>query len=116
MVQPQPDGPMQWDMSGEESGGTLRVPPELAANEVVTRLLSDNQQLRGRACSEVVMPCLFLIENIRETLKQHLTMKITTGDRIPFLPVVFSCSIFDPCCILLTSAPSQIRPFVLQKR
>ncbi|XP_030590405.1 NF-kappa-B essential modulator [Archocentrus centrarchus] len=46
MVQPQPDGPMQWDMSGEESGGALRVPPELAANEVVTRLLSDNQQLR----------------------------------------------------------------------
>lgn len=48
MVQPQPDGPMQWDMSGEESGGALRVPPELAANEVVTRLLGDNQQLRGR--------------------------------------------------------------------
>lgn len=47
MVQPQPDGPMQWDMSGEESGGALRVPPELAANEVVTRLLGDNQQLRG---------------------------------------------------------------------
>ncbi|CAI5646542.1 unnamed protein product [Oreochromis niloticus] len=46
MVQPQPDGPMQWEMSGEESGATLRVPPELAANEVVTRLLSDNQQLR----------------------------------------------------------------------
>ncbi|XP_059188509.1 NF-kappa-B essential modulator isoform X4 [Centropristis striata] len=46
MVQPQPDGPLQWDMSGEESGGTLRVPPELAANEVVTRLLGDNQQLR----------------------------------------------------------------------
>ncbi|KAK1897916.1 NF-kappa-B essential modulator [Dissostichus eleginoides] len=46
MVQPQPDGPMQWDMSGEESGGTLRVPPELASNEVVTRLLGDNQQLR----------------------------------------------------------------------
>ncbi|XP_076597291.1 NF-kappa-B essential modulator isoform X4 [Chaetodon auriga] len=46
MVQPQPDGPMQWDMSGEESGGALRVPPELAANEVVTRLLGDNQQLR----------------------------------------------------------------------
>ncbi|XP_040916273.1 NF-kappa-B essential modulator isoform X2 [Toxotes jaculatrix] len=46
MVQPQPDGPMQWDMSGEESGGALRVPPELAANEVVTRLLCDNQQLR----------------------------------------------------------------------
>ncbi|XP_071774802.1 NF-kappa-B essential modulator isoform X2 [Centroberyx gerrardi] len=46
MVQPQPDGPMQWDMAGEESGGALRVPPELAANEVVTRLLGDNQQLR----------------------------------------------------------------------
>ncbi|XP_069564536.1 NF-kappa-B essential modulator isoform X6 [Brachyistius frenatus] len=46
MVQPQPDGPMQWDMSAEESGGALRVPPELAANEVVTRLLGDNQQLR----------------------------------------------------------------------
>ncbi|XP_040007796.1 NF-kappa-B essential modulator isoform X3 [Xiphias gladius] len=46
MVQPQPDGPMQWDMSGDESGGALRVPPELAANEVVTRLLGDNQQLR----------------------------------------------------------------------
>ncbi|KAM9750720.1 NF-kappa-B essential modulator isoform 2-T2 [Menidia menidia] len=46
MVQPQPDGPMQWDMSGEESGGALRVPPELAGNEVVTRLLCDNQQLR----------------------------------------------------------------------
>uniref|UniRef100_A0A665UVF1 NF-kappa-B essential modulator n=1 Tax=Echeneis naucrates TaxID=173247 RepID=A0A665UVF1_ECHNA len=46
MVQPQPDGPMQWEMSGEDSGGALRVPPELAANEVVTRLLGDNQQLR----------------------------------------------------------------------
>ncbi|XP_029012329.1 NF-kappa-B essential modulator isoform X2 [Betta splendens] len=46
MVQPQPDGTMQWDMSGDESGGTLRVPPELAANEVVTRLLNDNLQLR----------------------------------------------------------------------
>ncbi|XP_062247656.1 NF-kappa-B essential modulator isoform X6 [Platichthys flesus] len=46
MVQPQPDGPMQWDMSGEDSGGALRVPPELAANEVVTKLLGDNQQLR----------------------------------------------------------------------
>lgn len=46
MVQPQPDGTMQWDMSGEDSGGALRVPPELAANEVVTRLLCDNQQLR----------------------------------------------------------------------
>ncbi|XP_041859163.1 NF-kappa-B essential modulator isoform X4 [Melanotaenia boesemani] len=46
MVQPQPDGPMQWDMSGEDSGGALRVPPELAGNEVVTKLLCDNQQLR----------------------------------------------------------------------
>ncbi|KAM4737982.1 NF-kappa-B essential modulator isoform 2-T2 [Anableps anableps] len=46
MVQPQPDGPMQWEMSGEDSGGTLRVPPELAGNEVVTRLLVDSQQLR----------------------------------------------------------------------
>uniref|UniRef100_A0A1A7Y6X5 NF-kappa-B essential modulator n=2 Tax=Iconisemion striatum TaxID=60296 RepID=A0A1A7Y6X5_9TELE len=46
MVQPQPDGPMQWDMSGEDSGGALRVPPELAGNELVTRLLCDNQQLR----------------------------------------------------------------------
>ncbi|XP_051914998.1 NF-kappa-B essential modulator isoform X4 [Hippocampus zosterae] len=46
MVQPQPDGPLQWDMSGEDSGGALRVPPELAANEVVTRLLGDNHQLR----------------------------------------------------------------------
>ncbi|XP_034551641.1 NF-kappa-B essential modulator isoform X2 [Notolabrus celidotus] len=46
MVQPQPDGPMQWEMSGEDSGGALRVPPELASNEVVTRLLGDNQQLR----------------------------------------------------------------------
>ncbi|XP_068589655.1 NF-kappa-B essential modulator isoform X2 [Cebidichthys violaceus] len=46
MVQPQPDGPMQWEMTGEDSGGTLRVPPELASNEVVTRLLGDNQQLR----------------------------------------------------------------------
>ncbi|KAM4562389.1 NF-kappa-B essential modulator isoform 2-T2 [Odontesthes bonariensis] len=46
MVQPQPDGPMQWDMSGDDSGWALRVPPELAGNEVVTRLLCDNQQLR----------------------------------------------------------------------
>ncbi|XP_026188006.1 NF-kappa-B essential modulator isoform X2 [Mastacembelus armatus] len=46
MVQPNPDFAMHWDMSGEESGGALRVPPELAANEVVTRLLGDNQQLR----------------------------------------------------------------------
>ncbi|XP_029973848.1 NF-kappa-B essential modulator isoform X2 [Salarias fasciatus] len=48
MVQPQPDGPMRWgeDMSGDESGWALRVPPELASNEVVTKLLGDNQQLR----------------------------------------------------------------------
>ncbi|KAK7884054.1 hypothetical protein WMY93_027177 [Mugilogobius chulae] len=44
MVQPQTEVP--WDMSSEDSGGALRVPPELAANEVVTRLLGDNQQLR----------------------------------------------------------------------
>lgn len=94
MVQPQPDGPMQWDMSGEESGGTLRVPPELAANEVVTRLLSDNQQLRGRACSEVMTPCLFLMENIRETLKQHLQVKITTLDKHSVdAEFFFTCSI-----------------------
>uniref|UniRef100_A0A8C7M4F2 CCHC NOA-type domain-containing protein n=1 Tax=Oncorhynchus kisutch TaxID=8019 RepID=A0A8C7M4F2_ONCKI len=43
MVQPQTD---TWDMAGDEGGGALRVPPELAANEVVTRLLGDNQQLR----------------------------------------------------------------------
>ncbi|XP_070296094.1 optineurin [Salvelinus sp. IW2-2015] len=43
MVQPQND---TWDMAGDEGGGALRVPPELAANEVVTRLLGDNQQLR----------------------------------------------------------------------
>lgn len=49
MVQPQPDGPMQWDMSGEDSAGALRVPPELAGHEVVSRLLCDNQQLRGIA-------------------------------------------------------------------
>lgn len=47
MVQPQPDGPMQWEMSGEESGGALRVPQELATKEAVTRLMGDNQQLRG---------------------------------------------------------------------
>lgn len=52
-MQPQPDGPMQWDISGEESGGALRVPPELAANEVVTRLLGDNQQLRGTAADKM---------------------------------------------------------------
>ncbi|XP_045062993.1 NF-kappa-B essential modulator isoform X1 [Coregonus clupeaformis] len=43
MVQPQTD---TWEMVGDEGGGALRVPLELAANEVVTRLLGDNQQLR----------------------------------------------------------------------
>ncbi|KAI4888911.1 hypothetical protein NFI96_028869 [Prochilodus magdalenae] len=61
MVQPQPHGgsTLQWEMTGEEalgagsqgslmasSQGSLRVPPELAGNEVVHRLLSDNHQLR----------------------------------------------------------------------
>lgn len=62
MVQPQPHGgsTLQWEMTGEEalgagsqgsltasSQGSLRVPPELAGNEVVHRLLTDNHQLRG---------------------------------------------------------------------
>ncbi|KAJ3587071.1 hypothetical protein NHX12_013461 [Muraenolepis orangiensis] len=56
MVQPQPDGSMQWDMAGEEGSGGLRVPPELAANEVVTRLLGDNQQLReALRCSNLAL-------------------------------------------------------------
>ncbi|CAL8326317.1 unnamed protein product [Merluccius merluccius] len=56
MVQPQPDGSMQWDMAGEESSGGLRVPPELASNEVVTRLLGDNQQLReALRCSNLAL-------------------------------------------------------------
>ncbi|KAJ8017350.1 hypothetical protein DPEC_G00016950 [Dallia pectoralis] len=46
MVQPQADVALPWEMAGDEGGGALRVPPELASNEVVTRLLSDNQQLR----------------------------------------------------------------------
>ncbi|KAL1020488.1 hypothetical protein UPYG_G00000730 [Umbra pygmaea] len=46
MVQPQADVHIPWEMAGDEGGGALRVPPELASNEVVTRLLSDNQQLR----------------------------------------------------------------------
>uniref|UniRef100_A0A8B9LPU3 NF-kappa-B essential modulator n=1 Tax=Astyanax mexicanus TaxID=7994 RepID=A0A8B9LPU3_ASTMX len=61
MVQPQPHGggTLQWEMTGEEavgaasqgslmasSQGSLRVPPELAGNEVVHRLLADNHQLR----------------------------------------------------------------------
>ncbi|XP_026882774.1 NF-kappa-B essential modulator isoform X2 [Electrophorus electricus] len=61
MVQPQPhgDSALQWEMTGEEAIGTssqgslvassqasLRVPPELAGNEVVHRLLADNNQLR----------------------------------------------------------------------
>ncbi|XP_031421513.1 NF-kappa-B essential modulator isoform X2 [Clupea harengus] len=60
MVQPQPHtGSSQWEMSGEEAVGTgsngslgpssqgsLRVPPELAGNEVVLRLVGDNCQLK----------------------------------------------------------------------
>ncbi|XP_066529063.1 NF-kappa-B essential modulator isoform X4 [Hoplias malabaricus] len=61
MVQPQPHGgnTLQWEMNGDEavgaasqgslmasSQGSLRVPPELAGNEVVHRLLTDNHQLR----------------------------------------------------------------------
>ncbi|XP_045548778.1 NF-kappa-B essential modulator isoform X2 [Salmo salar] len=41
-VQPQADIALQWD----EGGVALQVPAELAANEVVSRLLGDNQQLR----------------------------------------------------------------------
>ncbi|CAL8275080.1 unnamed protein product [Boreogadus saida] len=56
MVQPQQDGSMHWDMAGEDSSGGLRVPPELAANEVVTRLLGDNQQLReALRCSNLAL-------------------------------------------------------------
>lgn len=66
MVQPQPygDSTFQWDMAGEEAvgpasqgslttspQGSLRIPPELAGNEVVNRLLLDNHQLRGMASS-----------------------------------------------------------------
>ncbi|XP_051516776.1 NF-kappa-B essential modulator-like isoform X1 [Myxocyprinus asiaticus] len=59
MVQPQLSGELQWELMGEEtvgaggqgslmasSQGSLRVPPELAGNEVVHRLLTDNSQLR----------------------------------------------------------------------
>ncbi|KAK6304055.1 hypothetical protein J4Q44_G00265090 [Coregonus suidteri] len=46
MVQPQADVALQWEMAGDEGGVALQVPAELAANEVVTRLLGDNQQLR----------------------------------------------------------------------
>lgn len=61
MVQPQPHtgSTLQWEMNGEEavgagsngslgpsSQGSLRVPPELAGNEVVLRLVGDNNQLR----------------------------------------------------------------------
>uniref|UniRef100_A0AAY4B507 NF-kappa-B essential modulator n=1 Tax=Denticeps clupeoides TaxID=299321 RepID=A0AAY4B507_9TELE len=61
MVQPQPqaESALQWEMTGEDamgaggqgslgatSHGSLRVPPELASNEVVHRLLVDNHQLR----------------------------------------------------------------------
>ncbi|XP_050953045.1 NF-kappa-B essential modulator isoform X3 [Labeo rohita] len=61
MVQPQPSGgcTLQWELTGEEtvgaggqgslmasSQGSMRVPPELAGNEVVHRLITDNHQLR----------------------------------------------------------------------
>ncbi|XP_076131983.1 NF-kappa-B essential modulator isoform X3 [Alosa pseudoharengus] len=61
MVQPQPNAgsTLQLEMNGEEavgagsngslgpsSQGSLRVPPELAGNEVVLRLVGDNYQLR----------------------------------------------------------------------
>ncbi|XP_067302580.1 NF-kappa-B essential modulator isoform X2 [Pseudorasbora parva] len=61
MVQPQPSGGciLQCELAGEEtvgaggqgslmasSQGSLRVPPELAGNEVVHRLITDNHQLR----------------------------------------------------------------------
>uniref|UniRef100_A0A672MZC7 NF-kappa-B essential modulator n=1 Tax=Sinocyclocheilus grahami TaxID=75366 RepID=A0A672MZC7_SINGR len=61
MVQPQPSGgcTLQWELTGEEtvgargqgslmasSQGSMGVPPELAGNEVVHRLVTDNHQLR----------------------------------------------------------------------
>ncbi|KAJ8359499.1 hypothetical protein SKAU_G00160240 [Synaphobranchus kaupii] len=62
MVQPQAhvDTALQWEMTGggdvlaaggqgslgPSSQGSLRVPPELASNEIVHRLLGDNHQLR----------------------------------------------------------------------
>uniref|UniRef100_A0A3B3QT51 NF-kappa-B essential modulator n=3 Tax=Paramormyrops kingsleyae TaxID=1676925 RepID=A0A3B3QT51_9TELE len=53
MVQPQAQtgSTLQWEMAGGDgvgSGGqgSLRVPPELAENEVVSRLFTDNHQLR----------------------------------------------------------------------
>lgn len=71
MVQPQPDGPMQWEMSGEESGGVLRVPPELAANEVVTRLLGDNQQLRGRTNDTTCFIFFYNYELLSQVKRVH---------------------------------------------
>lgn len=75
MVQPQPDGPMQWDMTGEESAGALRVPPELAANEVVTRLLGDNQQLRGTMYfhSKYSISLYLMLERISNRMLVHGT-------------------------------------------
>lgn len=75
MVQPQPDGPMQWDMTGEESAGALRVPAELAANEVVTRLLGDNQQLRGRmySHSKYGVSLYLMLEHISNRMLAHGT-------------------------------------------
>ncbi|XP_052450813.1 NF-kappa-B essential modulator isoform X2 [Carassius gibelio] len=57
MVQPQPSGgcTLQWELTGEETVGargqgslmgSMGVPPDLAGNEVVHRLITDNHQLR----------------------------------------------------------------------
>ncbi|XP_056305193.1 NF-kappa-B essential modulator isoform X2 [Danio aesculapii] len=61
MVQPQPSGgcTLQWELNGEEtagsggqgslmasSQGSLRVPADLAGNEIVQKLITDNHQLR----------------------------------------------------------------------
>ncbi|XP_048879805.1 NF-kappa-B essential modulator isoform X2 [Brienomyrus brachyistius] len=53
MVQPQAQtgSTLQWEMAGGDAvgsngQGSLRVPPELAENEVVSRLFTDNHQLR----------------------------------------------------------------------
>lgn len=76
MVQPQPSSgcTLQWELTGEEtvgaggqgslmasSQGSLRVPPELAGNEVVHRLITDNHQLRGETMRS--MPDSLPIEN-----------------------------------------------------
>lgn len=62
MVQPQPHAgsTLQWEMNGEEavgagsngsfgpsSEGSLRVPPEMAGNELLLQVMDDNYKLRG---------------------------------------------------------------------